>query len=222
VERLRDALARYRAGGHTAELEAGFAAATALVATLGQPRVSGRPDIEELRALANGVPEFDELLSSAAGEAERVVRAGTAGLWSTLGLRSASPGWTPAERDAARMVFACACTPATQASRARLQGGLRALAAGRFAELLCRELADSEEAWARALADRYDSVRHRCAQRTTWRSRGLSELLRADEVSRKAVVARLEHWMANGGVRARLGDELEAALVHARTPAKFA
>ncbi len=222
LHRLRHALTRYRTGAQAADLEAGFAAATAVVATVIEPEGTGRPDLEQLRYLAGALPELGELLYCAAGEAERAVRTGTAGLWTTLGLRSQAPGWTPAERDAARMVFACACTPAAQKSPARLQGGLRALAARRFAELLGQELADNEEAWARALGDRYESVRHRCARRTTWRSRGLSELVRNDEISRKAVTLRLERWIANGGVLAGLADELEAALVHARTPARFA
>lgn len=120
------------------------------------------------------------------------------------------------------MVFACACTPAAQTNPARLQAGLRSLAAARFAELLGQELADSEEAWTRALAGRYDSVRHRCAPRTTRRSRGLSELLQSDEHAREAVVAGLERWLATGARLGVLADVLEAAVVHARTPARLA
>ncbi|HEY6526570.1 MAG TPA: hypothetical protein VIY10_22480, partial [Solirubrobacteraceae bacterium] len=70
--------------------------------------------------------------------------------------------------------------------------------------------------------DRYESVRHRCARRTTWRSLGLSDLLRGDELSRTAVTRRLERWMADGGLLPTLAGELEAAIVHARTPARFA
>ncbi|HZE03895.1 MAG TPA: hypothetical protein VE127_01655, partial [Solirubrobacteraceae bacterium] len=65
-------------------------------------------------------------------------------------------------------------------------------------------------------------VRHRCARRTAWRSLGLSELLRDDEVARSAVTRRLERWVADGGLVATLPAELEAAIVHARTPARFA
>jgi hypothetical protein len=100
-------------------------------------------------------------------------------------------------------VFACACAPAMRMDPVRFQAGLRTLGAPRFAELLCREMAESEEAWTRALGDRYESVRHRCARRTTWRSLGLSELLRGDELSRVAVTRRLERWMADGGHRPR-------------------
>ncbi|MGA9857416.1 MAG: hypothetical protein WBQ18_06095 [Solirubrobacteraceae bacterium] len=222
LQSLRVAMSLYRSQRHAAQLEGAFAAAVALVGTVMEPRHAGRPDLEQMRELAAVLPEFGELVSAAAAEAERAVCTGTAGLWRTLGLRSAAPAWTPAEREAARMVFACACAPAQQNSPARLQGGLRALAAARFADQLSRELAESEDAWTRALGDRYESVRHRCARRTTWRSLGLSELVRTDEPSRRAVTQRLERWIAAGGLLPALASELEAALVHARTPARFA
>jgi hypothetical protein len=221
LQQLRAALARYRTSAAPAELSGAFPAATAVIGTV-LPPGDGRPELEELRRLANTLPEFGELLSCAAAEAERAVSAGTTSVWRTLGLRSTAPSWTPAERDTARMVFACACAPAMRMDPVRFQAGLRTVAAPRFAELLCRELAESEEAWTRALGDRYESVRHRCARRTTWRSLGLSDLLRGDEVSRRAVTARLERWMAGGGAIAALAGELEAAIVHARTPARFA
>jgi hypothetical protein len=221
VMHLRAALGRYRASAAPVELSGALPYAVALVSAMQSP-AGGRPELEELRRLAKALPEFGELLSYAAAEAERVIYAGTAGVWRSLGLRSAAPSWTAAERDAARMVFACACVPATQMDPVRFQAGLRAVAAPRFATLLCGELAESEEAWTRALGDRYESVRHRCARRTTWRSLGLSDLLRGDEVSRRAVTGRLVRWMASGGMMPALAAELEAALVHARTPARFA
>jgi hypothetical protein len=218
---LRAALARYRISAAPAELSGAFPAAGAVIGAV-VTSVDGRPELEQLRRLADTLPEFGELLSAAAGEAERVVCAGTVGVWQALGLRSRAPSWTAAERDAARMVFACACAPAMRMDPVRFQAGLRAVAAPRFAELLCRELAESEEAWARALGERYESVRHRCARRTTWRSLGLSDLLRGDERSRQAVTRRLERWMGDGGLLPTLAGELEAAIVHARTPARFA
>ncbi|MFZ1993784.1 MAG: hypothetical protein WAU75_06720 [Solirubrobacteraceae bacterium] len=221
LQQLRAALGRYRTSAAPIELSAAFPAAGAVIATM-VTSVDGRPELEQLRRLADTVPEFGELLTAAAAEAERVVCTGTVGVWSALGLRSTAPSWTPPERDAARMVFACACAPAMRMDPVRFQAGLRAVAAPRFAELLCRELAESEEAWTRALGDRYESVRHRCARRTTWRSLGLSDLLRGDETSRKAVMRRLERWMADGGLLPTLAGELEAAIVHARTPARFA
>lgn len=221
LQQLRAALSRYRTTGAPAELSGAFPATGAMIATL-VPVVDGRPGLEELRRLATALPEFGEFLSCAAAEAERVVCAGSVGVWRSLGLRSTAPSWTPAERDAARMVFACACAPALRMDPVRFQAALRAVAAQRFAELLCRELAESEEAWTRALGDRYESVRHRCARRTTWRSLGLSDLLRGDQISRQAVTDRLERWMAGGALLPTLAGELEAAIVHARTPARFA
>jgi hypothetical protein len=221
LQQLRAALGRYRSTSAPAELASAFPAAAVMVATMVRS-ADGRPELEQLRHLADTLPEFGEFLTAAAGEAERVIRVGTTGVWRALGLRSTPPSWTPAERDTARMVFACACAPAMRMDPVRFQAGLRALGAPRFAELLCREMAESEEAWTRALGDRYESVRHRCARRTTWRSLGLSELLRGDELSRVAVTRRLERWMADGGILPTLASELEAAIVHARTPARFA
>ena len=218
---LRAALGRYRAAGSATELAAAFPAASGVIGAL-SGSAGGRPDSEQLRRLAETLPEFGELLTYAVAEAERVVCAGTVGVWHWLGLRSSAPRWTPGERDAARMVFACACAPAMEFEPGRFQAGLRALAAPRFAKLLCREFAESEAAWTRALGDRYESVRHRCARRTTWRSLGLSDLVRDDEVARGAITRRLERWMADGGMVSTLGAELEAAIVHARTPARFA
>jgi hypothetical protein len=221
LQQLRAALGRYRTSAAPAELSGAFPAASAMVGTMVRS-VDGRPELEQLRHLADTLPEFGQLLTAATAEAERVICAGTALVWGALGLRFTAPSWSPAERDTARMVFACACAPALRMDPVRFQAGLRAVAAPRFAELLCRELAESEEAWTRALGDRYESVRHRCARRTTWRSLGLSDLLRGDERSRKAVTRRLERWMADGGLLPTLAGELEAAIVHARTPARFA
>lgn len=215
------ALARYRASVDRAELERALAAATALVAELRDG--GGRaPDLEELRDLARAMPRFGQVLSAAADEADRTVRDATQRLWRDLGLHSGSPSWNPSERDAARMVFACACAPAQGADSERLRASLHQIAAGRFAAELCAELARSERVWLKALADRYGSVRHRYARRTPWRSLGLAELIRADDSARRAVTVRLERWLAGGGHAAALAGELEAALVHTRTPSKFA
>jgi hypothetical protein len=223
LARLRRGLAEYRATAATPELSAAFTAAAGLIATVASRPADGRPNTDELRALAAAIPEFDEFLWLAAGEAGRVVRAAVGDLWARLGLRAAPPQWTPGELQAARMVFACACAPAQDPNPpARVQHGLRALAAGRTARALTAALADSEPAWEVALGAGYASLRHRCAPRTAWRSRGLSDLIAEDERSRLAVQARLENWLAAGGPPTALAGELEAALVHARTPSKFA
>ena len=219
---LREALARHASGSAPDGLETAFAAAGAVVACVAPVRPDGRPDLDEMRRLAETVPEFGAFLSCAADEAGRIMAAGTAGVWRALGLTSSPPAWTPGEHDAARMLFACALAPGRDADPARLRTGLRSLAAARTAGALTAALAAAEEPWVSALGDRYGSVRHRCAPRTAWRSRGLSDLLQVDDTARRAVAARLEQWLAGGGGLDGLAAELEAAIVHARTPARFA
>lgn len=219
---LRQSLERYRTRPAADELDRAFAAGTALMAAIATPAADRRPDLAEVRRVAEEVPDFGRLLSVAADAAAGAAHASVRQLWAALGLQSAPPTWTAAERDAARMVFGCACALAQNADTVQLRRGLRGLAASRFAERLTSELAQSEDAWTTVLGDRYESVRHRCAPRTPWRSRGLSELIRVDDVCRRAMVTRLERWLAAGGGTTDLGAELEAALVHARTPPKFA
>jgi hypothetical protein len=221
LRQLREALARHATGSPDG-LESAFAAAGAVVASVASVGPGGRPDLDEMRRLAEAIPEFGAFLSCAADEAARIMAAGTAGVWRALGLTSPPPAWTAGEHDAARMLFACALAPSREADPARLRTGLRSLAAARVARALAAELTTAEQPWVSVLGDRYGSVRHRCAPRTTWRSRGLSDLLRVDETSRRAVAARLEQWLIGGGHLDGLADELEAALVHARTPARFA
>jgi hypothetical protein len=222
VQQLRDALARHASGSAPDGLQSAFAAAGAVVASLTAVRPGGRPNLDEMRRLAAMLPEFGAFLSCAADEAGRIVAAGAAGLWRALGLDSSPPTWTAEEHDAARMLFACALAASQEAKPARLRAGLRSLAAARIAGMLAAELTASEEPWPIALGDRYASVRHRCAPRTTWRSRGLSDLLQIDPGTRRAVATRLERWLIGGADLDGLAAELEAALVHARTPARFA
>lgn len=222
VRQLREGLIGYASGSAPDGLETAFAAAGAVVATVTSVRPGDRPDLDELRRLAETLPEFGAFLSCAADEAGQIMAAGTAGVWRSLGLTSTPPAWTAGEHDAARMLFACAVAPGRDANPARLRSGLRSLAAARIGRALADELAAGEEPWVSALGDRYGSVRHRCAPRTAWRSRGLSDLLRIDEASRLAVATRLERWLIGGAGLEGIGAELEAALVHARTPARFA
>jgi hypothetical protein len=222
LRQLRDALTRHAAGGSPDALESAFAAAGGVVASVASVRPGGRPDLDEMRRLAQAVPEFGAFLSCAADEAGRIMAAGTAGVWQALGLSVPPAAWTAGEYDAARMLFACALAPSQQVNPGRLRTGLRSLAAARVAGALAAQLTENEDPWVSALGDRYGSVRHRCAPRTAWRSRGLSDLLRMDEASRRAVAARLEQWLVAGGSLDQLAPELEAALVHARTPARFA
>ncbi len=222
---MRVAVRRFRALGDPAELERGFAAAHELIAALGGADGSGaagHPDLGRLHRLADVVEEFGDLLDAAADEAGRSVAAACTRLWDSLGLRSAPVGLTEVEHDAARMVFACACAPAPGAGSDRLRASLRRLPSARVARLLCGELCAHESVWLQAVGDRYGSLRHRCAPRTALRSRGLSDLLRGDEVCRAAVTERLERWVADGLRDDLLAAELEAAIVHTRTPSRLA
>jgi hypothetical protein len=219
---LRAALDAYRRTCDTVYLDGAFAAARAFIAAL--PWVGGRtrPDLEELRWVTRAVPEFSELLSSAADEAERAISASLVQTWRTLGLRTVPPGWTGPEVESARMLFACTCAAGASPPTERVPAGLRGLTAVRAALQLTAELAADERLWERALGQHYDSVRHRYARRTTWRNRGLADLLRDNGGVQRAVSARLERWLTEGARLPALAGELEAALVHERTPVRFA
>ena len=218
---IRAALAGHALCGDPAELEPGLVAARELIATL--PGTAG-PHLSELRRLGVALPEFGDLLDAAAWAAGDAVTRACASLWQTLGLHSPPPRWTSTEHDAARMVFACACAAPANAEQSPewLSASLRRLSAARIAGELCAELAHSEAVWLRALGGRYGSLRHRCAPRTALRSRGLSDLLRSDEVCRAGVLRRVERWAATGLGVDELSAELEAAVVHARTPSRLA
>jgi hypothetical protein len=219
---LRAALDAYRRSGDTIYLDTAFAAARGLIAALPWIGLRPRPELEELRWVTRTVPEFSELLSSAADEAESAISASLVETWRALGLRRGPPGWTAPELEAARMLFACTCAADASAPNERVPAGLRGLTAGRAALQLTRELAGDEQLWRRALGRQYDSVRHRYARRTTWRTRGLAELMRDSEAVQSAVNARLARWLTHGARLGALADELEAALVHERTPPRFA
>ena len=219
---LRAALARHAETGDAAHLGAGFAAARDLVAALAGPGPSGQPDLEGLRRLADALPEFGELLTVAADASAHAVAEAGERMWAALGLRSPAPAWTAAEHAAARTVYACACGPGATHGPEWLPASLRRISASRLAARLCEELCDREAVWLHALGDDYGSLRHRCAPRTPLRSRGLADLLRGDPECRAAVTRRLERWVSAGADLQTLAAELEAAVVHARTPSRMA
>jgi hypothetical protein len=219
---LRAALERHAETGDPSELEHGFDAARAMIAAMPGSRPGVCPDLDDLRRLANGLPDFAELLCTAADACSAAVAAAGARLWWALELRSPPPAWTAAEHHAACTVFACACGPGDRRGSDWLPASLRRISAARIAELLCLELSAREAVWLRALGDRYGSLRHRCAPRTMLRSRGLADLLRDDPDCMAAVRARVERWVAAGADLPALAGELEAAVVHARTPARLA
>ncbi len=223
VALLRGALIRYELSGSPAMLDEAFAAAAAAVALLRGERGHEPADAAEVRSLMARLPEFDQLVSAAVGEAERSVHAEASQLWEWFGLRSVPPEWDQAERSGARVLVACACAPLDRRGAGWLRPRLLRLAAPRWARLLTGELrAGDDRLWQLALGERYESVRRRYAPRTKWRTRELSELLTSDESTVGALQQRLAHWLAEGGDVQGLPAELEAAFVQTRAPARLA
>lgn len=220
---LRAAVLRHQSEPTAASLNEAFAAAGAAVATLRGARAGIPPEVDEVRRLFDLLPDFERLVAIATGEAERAVSSAGARLWQWLGFDGAPPAWNAAEIARARLLVACACAPLDGRGEQWLGPRLRRLAAGRWVELIVERLRDADEQWWReALGDRYESVRQRCAPRTTWRTRGLAMLLASDERARATLKARLERWLAGGGELERLPGELEAAFVQSRTPPRVA
>ena len=121
------------------------------------------------------------------------------------------------------MIVACACAPLQQRGAGWLRPRLLRLAARRWARLLTDELAASDEAvWRHALGARYESVHQRYAPRSRWRTRDLSAVLASDPSTVDALHTRLARWLSESGNFEALPDELEAAFVQTRTPARLA
>lgn len=219
---LHDAVERYQRDQSPATLNGAFAAAAVAVAALRGERAGVPPDVEEVRRLFERLPAFELLVSIAADEADRAAAAGGARVWQWLGFPGSSPSWDAAELSRARLLVACACAPLDGRGAQWLGPRLRRLAAARWAELIVAALSAADEDWWQgALGERYESVRQRCAPRTTWRVRGLA-VLTSDERTREALRTRLEGWLAAGAELERLPDELEASLVQSRTPPRVA
>lgn len=223
VATLRTAVAAYQNGGSVAELDHAFAAAAGAVAVLRGERAGQPPSVEEVSQLFARLPEFERLVAIAVGEADRSARDAGARLWRSFGLRSEPPRWSDEERWRAALLVACACAPLSGHGRGWLRDRLLSLAAGRWAALLVRELQAADEAlWRLALGSRYQSVHQRCAPRNSRRTLGLADLVRSDPRAAEALQQRLARWLAAGGAYEQLPAELEAAFVHARTPARLA
>lgn len=223
VAALRAAVASYQHGGSLSELDAAFAAAAGAVAMLRGERAGQPPSVEEVSELFARLPEFERLVAIAVGEADRSARDAGARLWQSFGLRSQPPRWSDEERWRAALLVACACAPLTGHGRRWLRDRLLGLAAGRWSLLLVGELKAADETlWQRLLGARYESVHRRCAPRSNWRTLGLSDLVRSDAQVTESLRQRLARWLAGGGAFELLPAELEAALVHGRTPARLA
>jgi len=222
VDQLQMAVTSHAETGNPRDLDDGFVLARALLSGLMRADVEEPAGIDELRRLVDDLPALAALLDRAADTAGEMVERSCASMFTSLDVTARAPRWSAAERDTARMVFAYACGPVTAKSPEWLARSLRRISAPRIAAQLCAELARRESVWTAALGDGYASLRHRCAPRTRIRSRGLADLLRADADCRAAVTARLERWVISGGALQELPRELEAAVVHVRTPARLA
>lgn len=222
VYRLHVVVTSHEETGDPRDLDEGFVLARELLSGLMRSDVQEPAGIDELRRLVEDLPAFSGLLDRAADTAGEMVERSCATMFTSLAVAARAPRWSPAERDTARMVFAYACGPVTAKSPEWLARSLRRISAPRIAAQLCAELSRREGVWKAALGDGYGSLRHRCAPRTMIRSRGLADLLRADADCRAAVTARLERWVISGGGLQDLPRELEAAVVHVRTPARLA
>lgn len=220
--RLQAAVEGHDETGDARNLDEGFVLARELLAGMIQADVEHPAGIDELRRLAEELPALGGLLDRAADTAGEAVERSCAALFTTLEITGRPPCWSAAERDTARMVFAYACGPVTAKSPEWLARSLRRISAPRIAARICEELARREVVWRAALGDGYGSLRHRCAPRTPLRSRGLADLLRGDAACRAAVTERLERWVIAGGDLEELPRELEAAVVHVRTPSRLA
>jgi 2-polyprenyl-6-methoxyphenol hydroxylase-like FAD-dependent oxidoreductase len=121
------------------------------------------------------------------------------------------------------VLVACACGPFERRGPAWLVPRLLRVAAPRWAALLADELRRSDERlWEHALGSRYESVRRRYARRTRWKTGGVADVVAADERTLDALRNRLARWLAQGPDPATIAEELEAAIVSTRTPARMA
>lgn len=220
---LRAAVARFAQTGASDALDAAFVAAGEVVGRARGDRADVPADGTEARQLLAHLPDLEQFVAVAVAEAARAADAAAERIWRGLGLASKPPQWDADERAGARVLVACACAPYARRGPAWLVPRLLRLAAPRWAALLSDELRRSDEQrWERALGTRYDSVRRRYAARTKWRTGGIAEVVAADERTLEVLRHRLTQWLAHGPDPVTIAEELEAAIVATRTPARLA
>jgi hypothetical protein len=223
VQALRLALDRYDEHRSPQGLDLAFAAAARAVAELRGERASTPPEVGEVSRLFEELPEYEELVNLAVSETEQSVQAAGVRLWDWFGLSTPPPRWNDGERARARLLVACACAPLDKQVVGWLGPRLLKLAADRWAGLLTAELREADEQlWRQVLGERYESVWRRCAPRARWRTRELSDLLARDGDVASSLERNLSRWLRDGARIERLADEVEAAFVHGRTPARLA
>ncbi len=220
---LRAAVARFEDTGSADALDVAFAAAGDAVRSVRGDRADEPADATEARALLARMPDLERFAGIAVTEAGHATDAAAARLWGGLGLASPAPRWDADERSGARILVACACAPYERRGPAWLVPRLLRLAAPRWAALLAEDLRCSDESrWEHALGARYPSVRQRYASRTKRRTGGIAEVVANDERTLEALRNRLARWLAIGADPATIAEEIEAAIVSTRTPARLA
>ena len=220
---LRTAVTRFEQTGAADAIDEAFAAAGEAVARLRGERAGEPADTTEARELLARMPELERFVVVAVNEAAHAADAVAERLWDSLVLGSPPPRWDADERAGARVLVACACAPYERRGPVWLVTRLLRLAAPRWAALLVEELRHSDETqWQHALGGRYESVQRRYARRTKSRIGGIAEVVAGDERTLDALRNRLARWLAEGPDPATIAQELEAAIVSTRTPARLA
>ncbi len=220
---LRTAVSELEQTGSADALDAAFAAAGEAVRHARGARANEPADATEARVLLDRLPELERFATVAVSAAGDATDAAVARLWDALGLDSRPPRWDADERAGARTLIACACAPYERRGPAWVVPRLLRLAAPRWGAVLAEDLRRSDERhWEHALGSRYASVRQRYAPRTKRRTGGVAEVVAGDERTLEALRIRLARWLAVGPDPATIAEEIEAAIVSTRTPARLA
>jgi hypothetical protein len=220
---LRTAVSEFEQTGSSDALDAAFAAAGEAVRRVRGAHADEPADATEARSLLGRLPELEQFAAVAVSAAGHATDAAAVRLWGAVGLTSRPPQWDADERSGARILVACACAPYERRGPPWLVPRLLRLAAPRWAALLAADLRDCDERrWELLLGARYASVRQRYAPRTKRRTGGVAEVVAGDERTLEAVRTRLARWLAAGPDPSTIAEELEAAIVSTRTPARLA
>jgi hypothetical protein len=212
AQRTEHALAAYERSRDATDLDEALNHARAAVASLIEARGFAPCDVAGARELTSSLPAVGRLAEVCALHAERVMAASVAGLWRRLGLDVVPALWSAEDRRLAEGLLALALVSRPETAEQLMSAGLRRIAAGRLAGALVDALGRCTEAtFASALGDARHSA---LARRYATGSDGLGTVARTEPV-RVQLTRTLTAWFAEGAVRSRLPDALEAAFVHA-------
>jgi hypothetical protein len=212
AQRTEHALAAYGRSRETIDLDEALNHARAAVASLIEAHGFAPCDVAGARELTAGLPAVGHLAEVCARHAEQAMGDSVGGLWRRLGLDVVPAVWSAEDRRLAEGLLALALVSRPEAAERLMSAGLRRIAAGRLAAALVDALGRcAETTFSRALGEsRYAALAGRYATEGS----GLGALARTDAI-RAQLSRTLTAWFAEGAVRARLPDALEAAFVHA-------